>query len=302
MPSFPPSVPVLHLVSQGKVRDMYEVDADTLLILTTDRMSAFDVVLPTAIPHKGCVLNQLTLFWMDRFKNIVPHHIITGDINAYPTVLQPYASILLGRSVLVKKARPLPVECIVRGYLAGSAWKEYQKTGSVCGIALPVGLKENQILPEPLFTPSTKAVDDAHDENISKGQAAGLLGPALAEKVEGISLALYLGAREYAAKRGVIIADTKFEFGIVDGELTLIDEALTPDSSRFWPADTYEAAFQAGTAQPSFDKQYLRDWLETQNWDKKAPGPVLPPDVVQTTSNKYIEAFERITGHPPILG
>ncbi len=302
MPSFPPSVPVLPLVSQGKVRDMYEVDTDTLLILTTDRMSAFDVVLPTPIPNKGCVLNQMTLFWMDRFKNIVPHHIVTADIDAYPVILQPYKQTLLGRSVLVKRARPLPVECIVRGYLAGSAWKEYKQSGSVCGINLPAGLKENALLPEPLFTPSTKAVGDAHDENISKGQAAGLLGPALAEKVESISLALYLGAREYAAKRGVIIADTKFEFGIVDGELTLIDEALTPDSSRFWPADSYEEAFQAGTAQPSFDKQYLRDWLETQNWNKQDPGPVLPADVVATTAAKYIEAFERITGHPPILG
>jgi phosphoribosylaminoimidazole-succinocarboxamide synthase len=275
---------------RGKVRDVYEL-GDQLLIVSTDRLSAFDVVLPTGIPEKGRVLTQLSLFWFDKLKDVVPNHVITGDVGRYPAVLQPFASQLKDRSMLVKRTEPLPVECVVRGYLVGSGWKDYQKTGAVCGIALPKGLRESERLEQPIFTPSTKA-EKGHDENISFAEVEKLIGTKLAEQVRDVSLRIYSEARDYAQARGLILADTKFEFGMRDGQLVWIDEALTPDSSRFWPADGYEA----GRAQPSFDKQYVRDYLETLRWDKTPPGPSLPDDVVLRTRDKYLEALARITG------
>lgn len=284
-------IPAFPLLSRGKVRDIYDIDADTLLIITTDRMSAFDVILQEPIPGKGVILNQLTLFWMRRFAHLLPNHIKEDNVSLYPAALQPYKEQLIGRSVLAHKAKPLPVECIVRGYLSGSGWKDYQRNQAVCGHALPAGLQESAKLPQPLFTPSTKAELGSHDENISLAQAENLLGAELAAKVSQHSLNIYTLASAYAAERGIIIADTKFEFGMVKGELTLIDEVLTPDSSRFWPSATYAP----GHGQPSFDKQYLRDWLETQPWDKKAPAPTLPAEVAQTTAEKYQEALNILT-------
>lgn len=284
-------IPELKLLSRGKVRDMYELDEKSVLIVTTDRMSAFDVILEDPIPNKGIILNQLTLFWMKRFESLVPNHIIESDVNNYPEFLQKYKEQLEGRSVIAKKAKPLAVECVVRGYLAGSGYKDYLKTGKVCGHKLPEGLKNSSCFAKPLFTPSTKAEIGDHDENISIEQAAKIIGAELCEKVKNLSLEIYSKGRDYAASRGIIIADTKFEFGMVDGVLTLIDEVLTPDSSRFWPADLYEE----GKSQASFDKQYLRDWLEMQDWDKTPPAPRLPEDVAETTTQKYQKIAEILT-------
>ena len=285
-------LPGFKLHSKGKVRDIYDIDENTLLLVTTDRMSAFDVILGEPIPWKGVILNQLTLFWMNKFAHLIPNHIIESDVDKYPASLQPYRDQLVGRSVLAKKAQPLKAECIVRGYIAGSGWKSYKKDGTLCGVHLPEGLKESDKLPEIMFTPSTKGEMGTHDENISLEKMREIVGKDLADKAAETSLAIYREASEYAASRGIIIADTKFEFGIVDGQLTLIDEVLTPDSSRFWPADSYEP----GHSQPSFDKQYLRDWLETQVWDKTPPAPALTPTVRDTTAEKYQEAFRLITG------
>ncbi len=285
------NIPELKLISRGKVRDMYELDEKSILIVTTDRMSAFDVILDDPIPGKGIILNQLTLFWMRRFESLVPNHIIESDVNKYPAFLQKYKDQLEGRSVIAKKAKPLAVECIVRGYLAGSGYKDYLKTGMVCGYKLPEGLKNSSKIAEPLFTPSTKAEIGDHDENISVEQAGKIIGKELCERVKNISLEIYCKGRDYAAERGIIIADTKFEFGLVDGELTLIDEVMTPDSSRFWPASSYEE----GKNQASYDKQYLRDWLEAQDWDKTPPAPRLPEDVARTTTQKYQEIADILT-------
>lgn len=280
------------LLNRGKVRDIYAVDSDTLLLVATDRMSAFDVVMTSPVPYKGVILNQLTLFWMNKFSGIVKNHLLETDVNRFPAALAPYRDMLEGRAVLVKKARPLTVECVVRGYLAGSGWKDYRRTGMVCGHALPSGLQESARLDTPLFTPSTKADQGEHDANISRGQAAEMLGADVAARVEELSLELFSQGRAWGEKRGIIIADTKFEFGFVDGELTLIDEVLTPDSSRFWPMEGYAP----GKGQPSFDKQYLRDWLETQPWDKTPPPPDLPEAVIRETSRKYHEAYTILTG------
>lgn len=284
-------IPELKFLSRGKVRDMYELDEKSVLIVTTDRMSAFDVILEDPIPNKGVILNQLTLFWMKRFESLVPNHIIESNVNNYPEFLQKYKEQLEGRSVIAKKAKPLAVECVVRGYLAGSGYKDYLRTGMVCGHKLPEGLKNSSRFAEPLFTPSTKAEIGDHDENISIEQAAKIIGAELCAKVKKLSLEIYSKGRDYAASRGIIIADTKFEFGMVDGVLTLIDEVLTPDSSRFWPADLYEE----GKNQASFDKQYLRDWLEMQDWDKTPPAPRLPEDVAETTTQKYQKIAEILT-------
>lgn len=281
--------PGLSLGGRGKVRDIYEV-GDKLLIVATDRLSAFDVVLPTPIPDKGRVLTQLSLFWFEKLAGIVPHHVITAT--DFGGELAPYAEALEGRSMLVRRTEPLPVECVVRGYIVGSGWKDYRKTGAICGIPLPAGLRESDKLPEPIFTPSTKATT-GHDENISFEQTVATIGRPLAEKIRDLSIDLYRRAAEYAAERGIIIADTKFEFGMLHGELIWIDEALTPDSSRFWPANQY----QPGVAQQSFDKQYVRDYLEHIDWNKQPPGPALPGDVVAATREKYREAYQRITGH-----
>ncbi len=284
--------PGLKLFSRGKVRDMYEIDEKTLLIVTTDRMSAFDVILGAPVPWKGVILNQLTLFWMKKFAHLVPNHILESDVDKFPEVLAPYRDQLAGRSVLVRKAVPLKAECIVRGYLSGSGWKSYKKSGTLCGHVLPEGLLESSRLPEVIFTPSTKGEMGTHDENISLEQMREIVGRDLADKAAKLTLDMYKEAAAYAAERGIIIADTKFEFGLIDGRITLIDEVLTPDSSRFWPAAQYEP----GHAQPSFDKQYLRDWLETQPWNKKAPAPELPKNVSDTTAEKYQEAYSLLTG------
>jgi len=282
--------PGLKLRGRGKVRDIYEVGDDRLLIVATDRLSAFDVVLPTPIPDKGRVLTQLSLFWFEKLADVVPHHVISAD--HFGGELAPYADLLEGRGMLVRRTEPAPIECVVRGYISGSGWKDYQKTGGICGIALPKGLRESDRLPEPIFTPSTKATT-GHDENISFDETVSRIGLPLAEKLRDTSLTLYRRAVEHAAARGIIIADTKFEFGLLGKELIWIDEALTPDSSRFWPADEYEP----GKAQPSFDKQYVRDYLERIGWNKLPPGPELPADVVTSTTNKYRESYQRITGH-----
>jgi len=281
----------LDLRSRGKVRDIYDVDHDKLLIVATDRISAFDVVIPTPIPGKGRVLTRMSLFWFNKFKDLVKNHIISDDPDEYPLEARPYKEILDGRSMLVKRARPFPVECIVRGYITGSGWKDYKKTGKVCGIPLPQGLVESQELPEPIFTPSTKGEVGEHDENISFETMCDLVGKETARLLRDISLTLYKDARDYARERGVIIADTKFEFGLIDDEVVLIDEVLTPDSSRFWPMDQYEP----GRSQPSFDKQFVRDYLESLNWDKKPPAPQLPEDIVQKTVARYEEALRRLT-------
>jgi len=277
----------------GKVRDVYELH-DALLIVATDRLSAFDVILPTPIPDKGVILTQLSLFWFDFLKDTVRTHLIAHEVDDYPAELQKFSEQLQGRSMLVKKASPLPVECIVRGYLSGSGWKDYKKTGSVCGIPLPAGLVESSRLPEPVFTPSTKAQVGEHDENIDMNRVKDLIGKELADKIQDLSLKIYAKAAQKALEAGVIIADTKFEFGLVNDELILIDEVLTPDSSRFWPADEY----RPGGPQPSFDKQFVRDYLESIGWNKKAPGPVLPHEIVEKTRTRYITALERLTGRP----
>jgi len=279
------------LLARGKVRDIYEIDRNTLLMITTDRMSAFDVIMSSPIPYKGVVLNRITLFWMDRFRHIIPNHLITANHRDYPAKLAPYADELEGRSVLVKKAAPLPMECIVRGHITGSGWKEYKKTGSLCGIKLPADLRESAKLDIALFTPSTKAELGTHDENISEAEGRKLLGNDAYNTVCKVSLAMFREACAYAATKGILIADTKFEFGMLDGEIILIDEVLTPDSSRFWPL----AGYEPGKPQPSFDKQYLRDWLLTQNWDMTPPPPALPDEVVRETAAKYFEAYRRLT-------
>lgn len=281
--------PGLKLRGRGKVRDIYEL-GDRLLIVATDRLSAFDVVLPTPIPDKGRVLTQLSAFWFDKLTDVVPNHVIS--ITNFSGELSPFATALDGRAMLVRRTEPVPIECVVRGYISGSGWKDYQKTGAVCGIALPAGLRESEHLPEPIFTPSTKATT-GHDENISFEQTIERVGRRLAEKLRDTSLTIYQRAAEYAAARGIIIADTKFEFGLVADQMIWIDEALTPDSSRFWPGNQYSA----GKAQPSFDKQYVRDYLERIGWNKQPPAPALPPDVVAKTREKYLEAYRGITGH-----
>ena len=283
------------LLARGKVRDIYEIDKDTLLLVTTDRISAFDVVMNSPIPYKGVVLNRITLFWMDRFKHIIPNHLITADCREYPARLAPYADELEGRSALVKRARPLPMECIVRGHITGSGWTEYKKTGSVCGVRLPEDLRESDKLSPVLFTPSTKAPQGSHDENISEDEGRKLLGADAYAVVRDASVAIFSEACAYAATKGIIIADTKFEFGELDGKIILIDEVLTPDSSRFWPLDGYEP----GKPQPSFDKQYLRNWLLTQNWNMSPPPPALPGEVVKETAAKYLEAYCKLTGQDP---
>jgi len=282
----------IKLLRRGKVRDVYEI-GDQLLIVASDRISAFDVVMEDPIPDKGRILTGISLFWFKQLETMVENHLISSDPAEYPDVCREYVSQLAGRSMLVKKARPLEVECIVRGYLSGSGWQEYQSGGSVCGIPLPDGLKESEKLPEPIFTPSTKAQDGMHDENIDFESAVKILGKDIAEEVRRISLKLYDFGRNLAAEKGIIVADTKFEFGIVDNRLILIDEVLTPDSSRFWPMDEY----RPGGPQKSFDKQFLRDYLLEIQWSKQPPPPKLPADLIKKTREKYIEALKRLTGH-----
>lgn len=281
----------LNLVHRGKVRDLYEVE-DKLLMVATDRISAYDVVMDDPIPHKGEVLTKLSLFWFDYLKDIIPHHLISADPADYPAVCTPYRQELEGRSMLVKKAEPLPVECIVRGYISGSFWSAYQKNTTVCGFKLPKGMKESEQFPGILFTPSTKAEQGLHDENISLEQMEKIVGSAETKKIAEISIALYEKASSYARSKGIIIADTKFELGWFEGELILIDEVLTADSSRFWPEDDY----QTGRGQASFDKQFLRDYLSSLDWGKTPPPPKLPQEIIDKTSARYLEALERITG------
>ena len=285
--------PELQLYASGKVRDIYRVDDNHLLFVATDRISAFDYVLATGIPEKGRVLTQLSLFWFDFLKDIVPNHLATADVAKYPPELQKYAADLRGRSMLVVRADMIAIECVVRGYLSGSGWKEYKSSGSVCGISLPAGLRESDKLPEPIFTPATKAAS-GHDENISFERMVELAGQELSEQLRDLSIKIYQTAADYAETRGIIIADTKFEFGKTPRGLVLADEVLTPDSSRFWPKDKY----RAGGAQESFDKQYVRDYLESIKWNKQPPAPALPPEVAEKTSEKYIEAYTQMTGHP----
>jgi len=287
------SLPAAKLFSRGKVRDVYEAGPDQLLVVATDRLSAFDVVMEQAIPDKGHVLNQISCFWFDFLKDSVRSHFITASVDEYPREFQAYAHQLTGRSMLVVKARPFPVECIVRGYLSGSGWKDYRATGAVCGIQLPAGLQESSKLDVPIFTPSTKATS-GHDENISWDQMVSLVGPQVADELRARSLAVYERGRADAESKGIIIADTKFEWGRWGDEIILIDEVLTPDSSRFWPEQGYEP----GRPQPSFDKQFVRDYLESTGWNKQPPPPPLPPDVIRSTSEKYREAFRRLTGRP----
>ena len=287
----------IELLRRGKVRDVYQLDSH-LLIVASDRISAFDCVIPNGIPHKGEVLTQISRFWFERLAAIVPNHLVTTDVDDFPAQLAPYRDTLAGRSMLVRKADRLDVECVARGYLIGSGWVDYQKSGAVCGIDLPAGLPMAGQLPETLFTPASKA-DDGHDENISFAVVEQMVGKETAGRLRDLSLRIYGEARAYAEERGIIIADTKFEFGFVDGELILIDEVLTPDSSRFWPADDY----QVGSSPPSFDKQYVRDYLLGLDWDRNPPAPELPPEVVEATSAKYLEAYRRLTGQElPGLG
>ncbi len=281
----------LKLVKRGKVRDIYEID-DDLLIVASDRMSAFDVVMDDPIPDKGRILTAISIFWFERLRHVVENHIISTNPDEYPERCWRYKNELKGRSMLVKKAMPLPVECVVRGYISGSGWLEYQEKGSICGIRLPKGLRESDILPEPIFTPSTKAESGVHDENISFQSVIDILGKETAEEVRDLSLRIYEFGRRLAHERGIIIADTKFEFGFENSRLILIDELLTPDSSRFWPMDSYNP----GGPQKSFDKQYLRDYLNSLDWPKKPPPPRLPSEIIQKTRERYIEALKRITG------
>ena len=289
---FETNFPNMVLKRKGKVRDIYDLGKH-LLIIATDRISAFDVVMPDAIPDKGYVLTQISLYWFKKKENIISHHLVTAEVSEFPSVCQKYTSILDARSMLVKKTHPLPVECIVRGYLAGSAWKDYQKTGEICGYKLPPGMKEAEKLPEPLFTPSTKA-KEGHDVNITFEQMVSILGnEKMAQEIKEYSLTIYKQAVDIAFKKGIIIADTKFEFGLDENDrLILIDELLTPDSSRFWPKEQY----QPGHPQPSFDKQYLRDYLQNINWNKKPPAPKLPQEVIMKTREKYFEALHRLLG------
>jgi phosphoribosylaminoimidazole-succinocarboxamide synthase len=277
--------------SRGKVRDLYDL-GDRLLLVASDRLSAFDVVLPDPIPYKGEVLTKLSLFWFDLLGDVVPNHLLSADVADLPEQFAPMSDYLRGRFMLVKKAKVFPVECIVRGYLAGSGWAEYQRAGTVCGIPLAAGLVESDRLPEPIFTPSTKAEIGLHDENVSFERMVEIIGIEAAEDLRDKSLAVYSAAREHAASRGIIIADTKFEFGTVDGRVTLVDEVLTPDSSRFWPV----ASYRPGSGQPSFDKQFVRDWLTDSGWDKSSEAPALPAEVIEQTSKMYIQAYELITG------
>jgi phosphoribosylaminoimidazole-succinocarboxamide synthase len=283
----------LKLKGRGKVRDIYDL-GDWLLIVATDRMSAFDVVMPNPIPDKGKVLTQLSKFWFDLTKDIVPNHIISTEVKDYPKDCEPYQEMLRGRSMLVMKTEVLPIECVVRGYLSGSGWEEYKKTGEICGIRLPKGLVESSKLEEPIFTPATKAEMGLHDENIPFGRVEKIIGNDLAQKVKSLSMAVYKKARDFAEQRGILIADTKMEFGMKDGKLILIDELLTPDSSRFWPKDEY----QVGGPQKSFDKQFLRDYLLSIHWDKSPPAPQLPEEIIQKTREKYLEAYGRLVGKP----
>lgn len=281
----------LKLVNRGKVRDIYDL-GDALLMVATDRVSAFDVVMAEPVPDKGIILNQISLFWFDVMKEIVPNHVISGDADEFPETCKPYADQLAGRSMLVKKTEPLSIECVVRGYISGSGWKSYKETQAVCGIPLAAGLKESERLSEPIFTPSTKEELGKHDINIDFEQACNRVGKEIAEQVRDLSISIYNKGSVLAREKGIIIADTKFEFGIVDGKIILIDEVLTPDSSRFWPQDAY----QPGGAQKSFDKQYLRDYLLSIEWDKNPPPPPLPEDVITNTRMKYLEALHLITG------
>jgi phosphoribosylaminoimidazole-succinocarboxamide synthase len=288
-------LPGVKKIRSGKVREIFDL-GDRLLLVASDRLSAFDVIMPNGIPRKGEVLTQISHFWFEKFSSLVPNHLLAraGDVFVVPALagLSDDLKIKLAqRSMIVKKAKPLAIECIVRGYLSGSGWKEYRKSQTICGVKLPAGLTESAELPEPIFTPSTKA-EAGHDENISFEQAKEIVGPDLATQARDLSLKIYRAGRDYARQRGIIIADTKFEFGLSDGKLLLIDEVMTPDSSRFWPADQYAP----GKSQPSFDKQFVRDYLETLDWNKTPPGPVLPPDVIAKTSAKYLEAYERLTG------
>jgi phosphoribosylaminoimidazole-succinocarboxamide synthase len=283
--------PGLEMYASGKVRDIYRVDNEHLLFVATDRISAFDYVLASGIPDKGRVLTQLSLFWFDFLKNVIQNHLVTANVDEYPESLKNFSDDLRGRSMLVVKADMVSVECVARGYLSGSGWKEYQKTGKVCGIPLPSGLRESDKLPEPIFTPATKAVT-GHDENISFDEMVKIVGHELSAKLRDLTLSIYSKAADYALTRGIIIADTKFEFGQTARGLVLADEVLTPDSSRFWPADTYKP----GGAVQSFDKQYVRDYLESIKWDKKPPAPGLPPEVQANTSSKYVEAYRQLTG------
>ncbi len=283
----------MKLFSRGKVRDVYEVGDDRLLIVATDRLSAFDVVMAEGIPGKGRVLTGLSTFWFQFFRDVVTSHFVSADVGDYPPELRPYLELLDGRSMLVEKAQPFPVECVARGYLAGSGWKDYRATGAICGVQLPAGLTESAKLDKPIFTPATKA-QSGHDENITWEQALAVVGQAAAKKLRDQTLDLYVRAREYAESRGIIIADTKFEWGVRGDRIILIDEALTPDSSRFWPKEGYAP----GKPQPSFDKQFVRDYLESTGWNKQPPPPPLPPEVVEKTSEKYREAYRLLTGQP----
>jgi phosphoribosylaminoimidazole-succinocarboxamide synthase len=283
--------PDLHLYASGKVRDVYRLGSERLLFVATDRISAFDYVLATGIPHKGHVLTQISLFWFEFLRDVVASHLVTADVEQYPAEVRKYSDDLRGRSMLVVRGEMVPVECVVRGYLSGSAWKEYKASGRVCGIELPAGLRESDRLPEPIFTPATKATS-GHDENIPFEEMARLIGPELSRQLRELSLQIYGKAAEYARQKGIIIADTKFEFGHTPKGITLADEVLTPDSSRFWPADKYEP----GRAQESYDKQYVRDYLEEIRWNKQPPAPTLPPEVARKTSEKYLEAYRRLTG------
>ena len=291
---------VLPLLARGKVRDIYATTPDPasdLLFIATDRISAFDHVLATGIPDKGRILTQLSLFWFDFLKSIVPNHLITADTTKYPDNLKPFDAQLEGRSMIVRRAQMFPVECVVRGYLSGSGWKDYQATGAVCGISLPAGLRESDRLPEPIFTPAAKINTGGHDENISFGTMIDHIGFERAEDLRHLSIEIYNLATAHAASKGLILADTKFEFGLIDGTITLADEVLTPDSSRYWPAATYAP----GGAQPSFDKQFVRDYLESIHWNKQAPAPALPEEVVARTREKYLEAFRLITGRSSLI-
>jgi phosphoribosylaminoimidazole-succinocarboxamide synthase len=290
-------LPGLPLLARGKVRDLYSV-GEHLLLIATDRISAFDHVLATGIPGKGKILTQLSLFWFQLLRDVVPNHLITADISQYPEALRPYSSQLEGRSMLVKRAQMFPVECVVRGYLSGSGWKDYKATGAVCGIPLPAGMQESAKLPQPLFTPASKSLGGEHDENISFHEMVARTGEAAATKLQGLSLDIYNRAAAYAAERGVILADTKFEFGVTPGGIVLADEVLTPDSSRYWPADQYKP----GGPQPSFDKQFVRDYLEQIQWNKQAPAPALPDDIVAKTQRKYLDAYRLLTGRELDLG
>ncbi|MBT9438565.1 MAG: phosphoribosylaminoimidazolesuccinocarboxamide synthase [Desulfobacterales bacterium] len=288
---FETDFPKLNLLKRGKVRDMYDL-GETLLMVATDRISAFDVIMPDPVPEKGKILTQISLFWFDVMKPVISNHIISSNVDDYPEICKPYAEMLRDRSMLVKKAKPLPVECVVRGYISGSGWKSYQESGIVCGIKLPDGLQESEKLPEPIFTPSTKEEVGVHDVNINFEEAVKIIGRSLAEKVKEISLSIYKKGAELADKKGIIIADTKFEFGIFENDIILIDEILTPDSSRFWPKESYSP----GQSQKSYDKQYLRDYLISINWDKVPPAPFLPKEVVKNTREKYLDALNLITG------